>query len=489
MIQEKHHAENPIKVTFKDAKCVKCGKETDIRLAEKYPCHTKEINHKHPSTEIVHTGYVTTQNEYRKFGDRTLGLMVALSAVLTVVKTWQIRQNAWGITKYIIDINEDKIKVLDILNPNNMQVDFNPKQIDIIVDYINDGLRNEKDISEDLKNTIKHLRIFNELNNNLLNTSIISSSNNNNNTINYLLPDEEEKKPMPIITRSDIRIIAVGKTGLGKSFTATVFGFNAEVGNDPDSMTKNVTIYSSDNINAVKRAVNIINVGRDMLAKTSFIHVYLYDRLSKTRVSRFNTKELHEQGIYKKEELLDVYKKIIQEKYHAENPIKITFKNARCVKCGKEIDIRFADKYPCHTEVIHKHPNMKLVHPGQLVPIDGREFERRFIDDNEDIFIGDRKFGHSYIDSIPIVNDIINYFKFRKQELVWTCCGELYIPIVEYIMSSGCSVRCTECDKGTATQGCMKVCKGCGRPWGESHGCSKEGQHEFNTFYSSHDEL
>ncbi|CAH1763163.1 16272_t:CDS:2, partial [Entrophospora sp. SA101] len=350
-----------------------------------------------------------------------------------------------------------------------------------------------------------------------------------------------------------IRIIAVGKTGLGKSFTATVFGFNAEVGNDPDSMTKNVTIYSSDkytyidtpgfddsdikvedremifdiltklqdeniteihtvfwfvekgdrgtqslqrqarfieslamnsktksniwnnviivikgegsnidmqSINAVKRAVNIINVGRDMLAKTSFIHVYLYDRLSKTRVSRFNTKELHEQGIYKKEELLDVYKKIIQEKYHAENPIKITFKNARCVKCGKEIDIRFADKYPCHTEVIHKHPNMKLVHPGQLVPIDGREFERRFIDDNEDIFIGDRKFGHSYIDSIPI-----------------------------YIMSSGCSVRCTECDKGTATQGCMKVCKGCGRPWGESHGCSKEGQHEFNTFYSSHDEL
>ncbi|CAH1763162.1 6213_t:CDS:2 [Entrophospora sp. SA101] len=110
-----------------------------------------------------------------------------------------------NITKYIIDINEDKIKVLDILNPNNMQVDFNPKQIDIIVDYINDGLRNEKDISEDLKNTIKHLRIFNELNNNLLNTSIISSSNNNNNTINYLLPDEEEKKPMPIITRSDVK--------------------------------------------------------------------------------------------------------------------------------------------------------------------------------------------------------------------------------------------------------------------------------------------
>ncbi|CAJ0752436.1 13070_t:CDS:2 [Entrophospora sp. SA101] len=120
MIQEKHHAENPIKVTFKDAKCVKCGKETDIRLAEKYPCHTKEINHKHPSTEIVHTGYVTTQNEYRKFGDRTLGLMVALSAVLTVVKTWQIRQNAWGFARSVTGFGEDHMAVPRKRNTNLM---------------------------------------------------------------------------------------------------------------------------------------------------------------------------------------------------------------------------------------------------------------------------------------------------------------------------------------------------------------------------------
>nr|CAG8621789.1 3673_t:CDS:2 [Entrophospora candida] len=305
------------------------------------------------------------------------------------------------------------------------------------------------------------------------------------------------------------------KFGLGKSFTATLFEFDAMVGNDPNSKTKNVTIYSNDkytyvdtpgfddsninvdnkemfieiltklqeqditeihtvlwfvekgdrgtrslqrqarfiesfamnskiksniwnnviviikgentntgiqDINAVDWAVNPNNVG-DMLAKTSFIHVYLHDRLSEYRVKPFTPEELHEQGIYKKEELLNVYKKMIQEKHHAENPIKVTFKDAKCVKCGKETDIRLAEKYPCHTkEINHKHPSTEIVHTGYVTTQKN-----------------DRKFGDSYLDFIlPI-----NIYRYRY----------------------------------------------------EPHGCSKEAKHKFNAnadvvqLYRSHGEL
>jgi len=91
--------------------------------------------------------------------------------------------------------------------PNNMWIDFNSKQVDTIVNYINNGFRSEKNITEDLRKTIKYFRIFNELKNNLQSTSIIELSNNhdNNATFNYLLPYNEESNSMPIITHLDVK--------------------------------------------------------------------------------------------------------------------------------------------------------------------------------------------------------------------------------------------------------------------------------------------
>src|SRR6185369_14655950 len=118
----------------------------------------------------------------------------------------------------------------------------------------------------------------------------------------------------------------------------------------------------------------------------------LYDRLPAVCVSHFffTPKQLHEQGIYKKEELLDVYKKMIKEKRHAENPIKITFKNVRCVKCGMETDVRLAERYPCHTEKVnHKHSSTKFVHTGYVKTL-----------------ISEEKI-NSYYDYIPFMGNLI----------------------------------------------------------------------------------
>jgi len=80
-----------------------------------------------------------------------------------------------------------------------MQIKFNSSQIDVIVDYIIDGYKREKNVSEDLKRIIKNFCIFNESKDNSSNTSL------SNATHDYLLPDEEENNSIPIITRSNVK--------------------------------------------------------------------------------------------------------------------------------------------------------------------------------------------------------------------------------------------------------------------------------------------
>ncbi|CAJ0848956.1 13391_t:CDS:1 [Entrophospora sp. SA101] len=163
---------------------------------------------------------------------------------------------------------------------------------------------------------------------------------------------------------------------------------------------------------------------------------------------------------------------MIQEKHHAENPIKVTFKDAKCVKCGKETDIRLAEKYPCHTkEINHKHPSTEIVHTGYVTT------------QNEY-----RKFGDSYLDFILPIN-IYRYRYVYRDRKVWTCCGRDF-------GSNGCIERCTYCGKDVAdTSECLGVCEKCNRLWGRPHGCSKKAKHKFNAnadvvqLYRSHDEL
>ncbi|CAG8563821.1 11104_t:CDS:2, partial [Ambispora leptoticha] len=256
---------------------------------------------------------------------------------------------------------------------------------------------------------------------------------------------------------SSVTILAIGKTGLGKSFTATLFGCKAEVGNAEKS-TKYVTFHKkcgnyknynyidtpgfddSDHVtdddiiinitstmqknkithihtlfwfvgelkatsslkkqakfiedlamnntnnvwnnvivvfkglnvefkkNAIIGAITEINNNAD-ITKIHMMPVYLYEEVNPEEKSECENIK----GIYKKEELLNVYENIIKEKKHKHHPIRIVFNDATCIKCGIKIDLRLKDKYPCHTKVKHQHyekietiDNTRYEHPGYL---------------------------------------------------------------------------------------------------------------------------
>ncbi|CAG8480041.1 8764_t:CDS:2 [Ambispora leptoticha] len=223
-----------------------------------------------------------------------------------------------------------------------------------------------------------------------------------------------------------VTILAVGKTGLGKSYTATLFGCDAKVAHDINSRTKNVTIHqcgeyeyidtpgfddetfiniiatmqkknvnklhtlfwfvgesykttdtlqnqakfiealAKDNTNNVWENVIVIYKGtyntfnkdviqgaieEDKKNSVPILPVFLYDEFPlNSPIRKQSDEELRELGIYKEEELRNMYKKIIKEKRHKDHPIRIVFNDEICTKCGLRTDRRFAGKFPCHTK-------------------------------------------------------------------------------------------------------------------------------------------
>ncbi|CAG8576726.1 8551_t:CDS:2, partial [Ambispora leptoticha] len=297
---------------------------------------------------------------------------------------------------------------------------------------------------------------------------------------------------------SSVTILAIGKTGLGKSFTATLFGCKAKVrdtGNS-NSTTKNVTIHKCGNYNyidtpgfddsdrvtddytiinivstmqknkitdihtlfwfvnedtsttslqnqakfidglgmsntnnvwnnvivvykglnvlfkknAIIGAITEINNNAD-ITKIHMMPVYLYEAVNPEEKSEYENIK----GIYKKEELLNVYENIIKEKKHKHHPIQIVFNDATCIKCGIKTDLRLKDKYPCHTKVKHKHDekietidNSRYEHPGYLET----EYDSGW--EAADAVIGD----------IPFINLITKSGKEATKKKIFSCCGK-----------------------------------------------------------------
>jgi hypothetical protein len=82
------------------------------------------------------------------------------------------------------------------------------------------------------------------------------------------------------------------------------------------------------------------------LAKTHYLDKHDHNE---TRVT------LRKEGIYKKEELLDIYKNIMQKKNHVKNLFQIIFENDACIKCGIKGDRKLTRNSPCHIKVQIRH--------------------------------------------------------------------------------------------------------------------------------------
>ncbi len=341
-------------------------------------------------------------------------------------------------------------------------------------------------------------------------------------------------------------ILAIGTTGLGKSFTATLFGFNAVVGHTSNSTTKVVKIYRNEkyvfidtpgfddtdvkvedkvtNINILSKLQeeNITElhtvfwfVHYDSKAKQSLqkeaefietlarsktnniwnnvIVVYkgigenfdktvIKDVIKKVNVSLDLAKtHLMAVKLYNsQEELLGIYKNIMQEKHHAENPVRIVFGDDMCVKCGIKGDRRLVRNSPCHTKEKQRHD--KDENDNDLIE-EYKVHTGRYRHTGSFITVQDQgwKIADDIVGAIPVVN----LFKFipeigiaATQRQKWSCCGgNLRSEGCESITSS--KRRHTCCREDVGAPGCNKFCASCGGAWGNSKGCSYHEEHKY----------
>jgi len=169
------------------------------------------------------------------------------------------------------------------------------------------------------------------------------------------------------------------------------------------------------------------------------------------------------------------------------DPIKVVFKNHKCLDCGATGDVRLMP--------IHCHMEPVLTHPGSLIQYHPRPLEK-FHDSSTvlrehpkglyrpwyslDLFIC-KIGGERHLCCGALANQV-------GCQLIRSCCKRNFVPGDDAVSGckerfqcckiglasrvAGCKSKYDCCDSKAKAKGCKKVCKKCDRPWGSSaEGC------------------
>ncbi|CAG8726730.1 3220_t:CDS:2, partial [Gigaspora rosea] len=292
-------------------------------------------------------------------------------------------------------------------------------------------------------------------------------------------------------------ILAVGNTGLGKSFTAGLFGFAAEVGPGVNSTTEDVKIYSNtgnkykfidtpgfddSNVKADDENTKLNILFEMQKDNVTFVHtIFWFVEIDikasgsiKKQAKFINDLAMNSKSnvwgntiiIFKGYEKLHKVKEPIKEAIrvannneimranrHADHPVQIIFNDETCIKCGKKIDKRLSGRFPCHTNKKFEHGNTETynyntiyTHPGRLIIVQTQP--------------GWEKAGR-FFKSVPLFglpgSIIAGIGQAATERTEWSCCQRAYGSTgCKKEHSTGLRYTCCHKDVHTNPPACKK---------------------------------